>query len=210
MVPPEGGRQAWPGRMLLLLLAYCGIINVDEGEGMKMAGSRFNSVYMTELRKEMERLGEKEFARLHSHPYLVVVSTPPSEFDDDDESTVRTVHSGKFQLAELAQPPSKQVIPVVLSGRGRLRDKVVLGRLDSCDIIIRASKISRQHAAFFEKRRSWWLEDQGSANGTRLNGTRLEPGQPAKLKSGDMVAMWKFLFQFVEAEPFRVMLRAMS
>lgn len=174
-----------------------------------MAGSRFNSVYMADLRREMERLGEQEFARLHSHPFLVVVFAPPRE-QDDDESTVRTVNSGKFNIADLAQPPSKQVIPVVPSGRGRLRKKLVAGRLDSCDIIIRAGKISRQHAAFFEKRRSWWLEDLGSANGTRLNGTRLQPGRPARLKSGDMVAMWKFLFQFVEAEPFLVMLRTLS
>ena len=49
--------------------------------------------------------------------------------------------------------------------------------------------ISRKHAMLYEDNGSWYVDDLNSLNGTRVNGTRIVPGQPVKLKSGDEVTM---------------------
>ena len=160
------------------------------------------------LVEELARVGEEEFRRRHSNPFLVLVFAPPRQDFDDEESTVRT------EMVSLTEPDTralqerkKMVVPLRVTGRGRKRKNLVAGRLGSCDIIIREAKVSREHAAFFERRGRWFVEDLGSSNGTRLNGKRLVPHKAVQLKSGDMIAIWRFMFQFVEFEPFCALLR---
>ena len=52
--------------------------------------------------------------------------------------------------------------------------------------------------------------DTSSANGTVVNGTPLEKNRYYKLNSGDMVSMWRYLFQFVELESILILLREKS
>ncbi|GAB2935695.1 FHA domain-containing protein [Nonomuraea fastidiosa] len=67
------------------------------------------------------------------------------------------------------------------------RERYVVGRGSSCDLVLTDLTVSRVHA---ELRRegdgAWMLVDLGSLNGTRLNGWRLVG--PARVKSGDEVA----------------------
>jgi len=58
---------------------------------------------------------------------------------------------------------------VVLRG-----DRMVVGRLASCDVCLQDKNTSRQHAAFVREGAGWAVEDLGSTNGTLVNGQAVD------------------------------------
>jgi pSer/pThr/pTyr-binding forkhead associated (FHA) protein len=66
------------------------------------------------------------------------------------------------------------------------------------DIVINKGTISRLHAIVEFKRHGFWVVDQGSANGSFLNGQRIV--QEARLKHGDTVSFDTFDFEFIVKE----------
>ena len=70
---------------------------------------------------------------------------------------------------------------VVLRG-----DRMVVGRLNTCDVCLQDKNTSRQHAAFVREGLGWSVEDLGSTNGTLLNGS---PVDHARLRDGDVVVV---------------------
>jgi hypothetical protein len=86
------------------------------------------------------------------------------------------------------------------------KDHVCIGRDAACDLPLPGeSRISRRHATVFYRNRSWFLTDNGSTNGTALNGRQLAPGEEAKLTAGDEIVLAKEvtirLLQAVVPEP---------
>ena len=67
-------------------------------------------------------------------------------------------------------------------------DRISVGRATNCDVVVRVSFVSKLHAHFLvgpggELR----VQDQRSANGTRLNGRELPAGISATVVAGDTV-----------------------
>jgi HD-GYP domain-containing protein (c-di-GMP phosphodiesterase class II) len=56
-------------------------------------------------------------------------------------------------------------------------DLLRVGRLDTLEIVLDDSSVSRYHAEVKATDRGWRVRDLGSTNGTRLNGVRLANGQ---------------------------------
>jgi len=62
------------------------------------------------------------------------------------------------------------------------RDRIVIGRRDSCDIILRFPNVSGQHCKLTLEGGYWFVKDLDSRNGTKVNGyrvagrKRLDPG----------------------------------
>ena len=69
--------------------------------------------------------------------------------------------------------------------RWHLRNKVIIGRETTCDIVVNDRQVSRQHASISITPRGLLLEDLGSKNGTHYNGQQLE--KPTLLNDGDLV-----------------------
>src|SRR5690554_1743866 len=67
-----------------------------------------------------------------------------------------------------------------------LGNRTVIGRDNSCDITIPGSHLSRRHAEFLVAGHSLFLRDLGSANGSFVNGKRIEE---TSLKNGDLVKL---------------------
>jgi hypothetical protein len=68
--------------------------------------------------------------------------------------------------------------------------RVTAGRGSSCDLVVRDTTVSREHAAFVRRGDAWWVIDLGSTNGTRVNGLRaaehpIAPGD--RIELGDVV-----------------------
>ncbi|MCU1349712.1 MAG: Serine phosphatase RsbU, regulator of sigma subunit [Acidobacteria bacterium] len=66
-------------------------------------------------------------------------------------------------------------------------DTVSIGRASDCAIPIKDRYLSRKHAEIIAVGGSWLLKDLGSANGTYLNGARVEHDLP--LKTGDRIRL---------------------
>ena len=70
---------------------------------------------------------------------------------------------------------------VVLRG-----DRMVVGRLATCDICLQDKNTSRQHAAFVREGLGWAVEDLGSTNGTLVNG---KPVDHLRLRDDDVIVV---------------------
>lgn len=70
------------------------------------------------------------------------------------------------------------------------RDWVVIGRGRGADIVIAEPTMSRAHAAIGFDGERFFVQDLGSTNGTRVNGS---VEQKASLKDGDDVQLGKLL-----------------
>lgn len=69
----------------------------------------------------------------------------------------------------------------------------VLGRRESCDIVLPDSSVSRRHACLEFAGGNFYISDLDSANGTYVNGTRIKRHE---LKSGDEVVLGTCRFVF--------------
>jgi DNA-binding response OmpR family regulator len=73
-----------------------------------------------------------------------------------------------------------------------------MGRAVENEIVILDKRSSREHAVIRREGRKLILEDQGSTNGTYLNGERLL--NPVQLRDGDLVKVGEVTFTFHDPE----------
>jgi pSer/pThr/pTyr-binding forkhead associated (FHA) protein len=62
--------------------------------------------------------------------------------------------------------------------------QATIGRVEGCDIVLVEPGISRSHARVYDDQGVYLVQDNGSANGTRLNGEKVS-GEPEVLRDGD-------------------------
>jgi Mg-chelatase subunit ChlD len=74
---------------------------------------------------------------------------------------------------------------------------ISIGRDSSNDIIIPEKVVSSLHATIEYRNGYYYLEDNRSTNGTRLNNRRVEQDTKMKLKSGDIIHFAKSEFRFL-------------
>ena len=91
---------------------------------------------------------------------------------------------------------------VVRSGGGRAGEHFVpqgerttIGRSPDCDVFLDDVTVSRKHAVLVHKDDAFFIEDQGSLNGTFLNRRRIESG---RLENGDELQIGKYKLSFLE------------
>jgi pSer/pThr/pTyr-binding forkhead associated (FHA) protein len=54
-----------------------------------------------------------------------------------------------------------------------IRERLVIGRRESCDICLRLPNVSGMHCELNFRKGFWWLRDLGSTNGVKVNGNRV-------------------------------------
>ncbi|MCS7166540.1 MAG: FHA domain-containing protein [Gemmatales bacterium] len=74
-----------------------------------------------------------------------------------------------------------------------IRDRLVIGRRDSCDICLKYPNVSAMHAELTFKDGYWFVKDLNSTNGTKVNGHRIV-GQKL-LRPGDELEIAKRKFR---------------
>jgi len=87
--------------------------------------------------------------------------------------------------------------------RYKISDKpVMIGRVEANDsdiydsVVVPDVTVGRRHAVIEYDDGVFWLQDQGSVNGSFVNGHRIE--ERHRLREGDTIKIHKFSFQFVE------------
>lgn len=85
-----------------------------------------------------------------------------------------------------------------------IRHGLMIGRDSGCAVVIADYTISKRHALWTPGKfpRPATLEDQGSSNGTWINGTRLEKGSPQPLESRDTVRFGRMVLTYLSGVDF--------
>ena len=90
---------------------------------------------------------------------------------------------------------------VVRAGGGRAGehflpagDRTLIGRSPDCDVFLDDVTVSRRHAVLVRRDGRFYIEDQGSLNGTFVNRRRIDA---AELANGDEVQIGKYRLTFL-------------
>lgn len=99
----------------------------------------------------------------------------------------------------MAHQVNGQLVP---SGGGDviplIREELIVGRLDSCDIPLRFPNVSKKHCRLRFEKGFWYIEDMGSTNGVKVNGNRV---QKKLLHPGDTITIAKRTYTIEYEEP---------
>ena len=76
-------------------------------------------------------------------------------------------------------------------------DVYTIGRVDRNDIVLVDYTISKSHAKIFLRDTGYYLVDNGSKNGTTLNGTAIIPHREYTIKEKDIVTFGRIGFVFI-------------
>lgn len=75
-----------------------------------------------------------------------------------------------------------------------LKKKLVIGRRENCDIVLRFPNISSQHCVLSLKSGYWFIQDLDSRNGVRVNNVRVQVGDK-RVDPGDTVTIARHKFE---------------
>ena len=74
-----------------------------------------------------------------------------------------------------------------------LKKQLLVGRRESCDIVLRFANVSAHHCQFFVNGGYWYVRDMQSRNGVKVNGIRV---QEKRIAPGDKVSVAKHNYEF--------------
>ncbi|WP_319521628.1 FHA domain-containing protein [uncultured Desulfosarcina sp.] len=80
------------------------------------------------------------------------------------------------------------------------KPRVTVGRDEENDLTLSTPTVSNLHATIEYREGGFFLEDQRSTNGTRLNDHQLAANRPVRLKSGDRIGFANLVFKFVRLD----------
>lgn len=74
-----------------------------------------------------------------------------------------------------------------------LKKELLVGRRESCDIVLRFANVSAHHCKLVCDGGYWYVKDKGSKNGTKVNGTRVTD---KRINPGDVISIAKHKYEF--------------
>ncbi len=134
-------------------------------------------------------LGESAFLEKYNHPFLLY----PGKHGHGGFRSYHTQMADRTQGANLAGSGKPlrdfMVLSPASSAKGKVPNKLLVGRSDDKDLSIDHSTVSKRHAFIIkDESGSYKLGDAGSTNGTFLNGQRVETGEPVFIKDGNILS----------------------
>jgi predicted component of type VI protein secretion system len=81
-----------------------------------------------------------------------------------------------------------------------LKRQLLIGRRESCDIVLRFANVSAHHAQLIIENGYLYVRDMHSSNGIKINDLRVEKGQQRRLSPGDVLAVAKHRYR-VDYDP---------
>ena len=81
-----------------------------------------------------------------------------------------------------------------------IKEMLVVGRRESCDIVLRFANVSGQHCQLSRESGYWFVQDLNSQNGVKVNGSRV---MRKRLDPGDLLSMarHKYTIQYTPEGP---------
>ena len=118
-----------------------------------------------------------------------------------DDADVHTRRGARTLLEALEDLGITGPALVVRSGGGRAGEtfhpegETTIGRSPDCGIFLDDVTVSRKHAVIVQRDGGFFVEDQGSLNGTFVNRKRVESAQ---LEDGDELQIGKYRLTFLQ------------
>jgi adenylate cyclase len=81
-----------------------------------------------------------------------------------------------------------------------LKPQLLVGRRESCDIVLRFANVSAHHCQLTIDNGYLYVKDLHSSNGIKINDLRVEKGQQRRLSPGDILAVAKHRYR-VDYDP---------
>lgn len=88
----------------------------------------------------------------------------------------------------------------VIERRKLNQEETTIGRMGENDIVIKNLAVSKHHAKIYTKEEKVVIKDLGSANGTFVNGIRIEE---TELTTGDVIIIGKYVLKLYHEESLR-------
>lgn len=73
-----------------------------------------------------------------------------------------------------------------------LKQELLVGRRESCDIVLRFANVSAHHCRMFVKGGYWYVLDENSRNGTKVNGIRIDQ---KRIDPGDVLGVARHKYE---------------
>ncbi len=159
----------------------------------------FLSIYF--LIEDLKEMGEDNFREKYPFPFMAMKYAPPIDGAQGDDTGELTPSSEVDRKRFLST--SSMVVGICKTDRNEFSSGITVGRSRNNDIIIRAAKISKRHAVFVPGEDGRYkLVDLGSSNGTLVNATRIKRKRSIRLRTGDRITLWRYVFEFLYLDEF--------
>ena len=73
-----------------------------------------------------------------------------------------------------------------------LKKQLLVGRRESCDVVLRFENVSAHHCKLYVQSGYWYVKDQNSRNGTKINGVRVDE---KRVDPGDILSVAKHQYE---------------
>jgi hypothetical protein len=120
----------------------------------------------------------------------------------DTTEVYQVDESGDLKAVDLEEVTHEGATLVIRAGGGRsgeafnvTGERMTIGRSPEAEIFLDDVTVSRKHAVLVHDDDAFFIEDQGSLNGTFLNRRRIESG---RLENGDELQIGKYKLSFLE------------
>lgn len=80
------------------------------------------------------------------------------------------------------------------------KKKLLIGRRESCDIVLRFANVSAHHCELINEGGYWYVRDLQSRNGVKINDVRIDRESQRRIDPGDILSIAKHRYR-VEYDP---------
>ncbi|MEI6201400.1 MAG: FHA domain-containing protein, partial [Enhydrobacter sp.] len=116
------------------------------------------------------------------------LAAPALTTQDAAKTTTRIVPQVVLRFEGANTAGQKFGFDVAIDKLMQLPQGMMIGRAaDQCELVLAHATVSRRHARLVLTGEALKIEDQGSTNGTSVNGTDLKSGAPAVIRPGDKI-----------------------
>ena len=155
------------------------------------------------------QMTNEEFLNSHSGVYLVAMGALDADMAPQNDVNAQTSEM-RLPLARPRHNRSQSSL------NGRLfvirpendDSSILLGRQNSAELMIPDNSVSGNHARLrICDRKSVYIQDLASKNGTSVNNTRISAEKETKLQDGDLLTFGRYSFQFFRPATLHAALR---
>jgi hypothetical protein len=143
-----------------------------------------------------------DFIALHPYAFLVsaVGATASQPLSIVKPTEFRTVTHREYNTVKIEVPDMEASLVLPLrKGEGRpFPERISVGRATNCDVVIRDASVSKLHGHFRDVGADTaFFTDGKSSNGTRLDGTLIQPGVATEIRRHTLLCFGRVQLMFM-------------